>query len=76
MTEKKIAIQQVMNNLKREIINPSRVGGQSCGLPQQKVKFISEELNISVEVGYHRSQLKNSELARTLIELAAEELLK
>lgn len=76
MTDKQQAIEQAMNNLKREIIHPNRVGGQSFRLPQQNVRIYSSELNVTVEVGFHRSQIKNYELARTLIELAAEELLK
>lgn len=68
--------QQIKNNVKWEVINPHRPGGQSCGMPQLKQKLISEEMDITIEVGYKRSALKNRELAFTLFELALDELVR
>lgn len=68
--------QQIKNNVKWEVINPYKVGGQSCGMPKLKQKLISEEMDITIEVGYKRSALKNRELAFILFELALDELIK
>ena len=74
MTRQEV-IEISLKNCKREILNP-KMGGQSCGLPQQKVRLVNEELNVAVEIGTHRSQLKNHELAMTIMELIIEDLIK
>ena len=54
----------------------SALGGQSCGMPSYPVILKSEELDLEITVGYHRSQLKNKILAMTLFELAMDDLVK
>ncbi len=39
-------------------------------------KLTSKEMDITIEVGYSKSSLKNKELAHALFELAIDELLK
>jgi protein subunit release factor B len=69
--------QKIIDNIKREVVTPNtKPGGQSVGLPPQKVKLYSEECNIAIEVGYYRSQIKNHELAMELMKLTIEELVK
>ena len=55
---------------------PELKGGQHCGMPVYTTTLVSEELSVQITVGYHRSTLKNSELAMTLFELALDELVK
>lgn len=75
--ERKEIIKNLMNNLKRYDTYPERkVGGQSCGIPPVKIKLRSEEMGISIETDFYRSQIKNYELVRTLMELAFEEMVK
>jgi len=66
--------QQIKNNVKWDSERPKTTGGQSCGMPAYPVILISEEMNMKITIGYHRSQLKNKELAFTLFELALDEL--
>jgi hypothetical protein len=40
-----------------------------CGLPSNKVILISDDLSVRIEVGYHRSQIRNYEDAMLLMEL-------
>ena len=68
--------QQIKNNVKWDSERPKVTGGQSCGMPLYPVILISEELNIKITIGYHRSQFKNKELAFTLFELALDELVR
>lgn len=68
--------QLIKDNVKWEVINPQKPGGQSCGVPRLKQKLISEELDISIEVGCKRSALKNREFAYTLFEFALDKLIK
>ena len=50
-------------------------GGQSCGMPPMAQTLISEDTSIMIKVGFHRSALKNRELAMLLFELALEDLI-
>jgi hypothetical protein len=67
---------EVISKLRREHPNPTKSGGQSCGLPTNNVKLISDEVNIIIEVGTYRSQMMNYELARILMEIAIDETVK
>lgn len=66
--------QQIKNNIKWECLNKHTPGGQSCSIPQLKMKLISEEIDIIIEIGYYRCGLKNKDLAMKLFELAIEEI--
>lgn len=68
--------QQIKNNVKWDSERPKVTGGQSCGMPLYPVVLISEELDIKITIGYHRSQFKNKQLAFTLFELALDELVR
>lgn len=68
--------QQIKNNAKWESKRPPVAGGQQCGMPSYPVILKSEELDLEITVGYHRSQLKNKELAQTLFELALDDLVR
>lgn len=68
--------QHIKNNVKWEVTNPHKLGGQSCGMPRRKQKLISDEMNITIEIGYERSALKNRELAFTLFDIALDELVR
>ena len=74
MTKQEIK-QQIKNNVKWDSERPKGTGGQSCGVSYYPVILISEEMNIKITIGYHRSQLKNKDLAFTLFELALDELI-
>lgn len=52
------------------------MGGQQCGFQYSPIVLKSEELNLEITVGYHRSNLKNKELAFALFELALDDLIK
>ena len=68
--------QQIRDNIKWDTKRPTVTGGQHCGMPNYPVILISKELDFEVTVGFHRSQIKNMELAQTLFELALDELVK
>lgn len=68
--------QQIRDNIKWDTKRPAVIGGQHCGTPVYPVILISEELDFEITVGFHRSQLRNKELALTLFELALDELVR
>lgn len=68
--------QQIKNNVKWDSERPKVTGGQNCGMPAYPVILISEEMNMKITIGYHRSQLKNKKLAFILFELALDELVR
>jgi hypothetical protein len=60
---------KLIDGIRKEAPDDNRYGGQQCGLPSNKVILISDELNVRIEVGYHRSQIHNYEDAMLLMEL-------
>ena len=42
--------------MKFETVNPPQTGGQSCGIIYSKQRLYSEELDLTIETGYHRSK--------------------
>jgi hypothetical protein len=74
-----------MENYQKDIIRknitwnfkkPKKLGGQHCGITTQPIILRSEELDMEIIIGYHKSNYKNKELALTLFELALDELVK
>jgi len=65
--------EEIKKNIKRG--DCQKKGGQQAGI-KSDVLLLSEELNIEIRVGFHRSHHKNVELAYTLLELAIDDLLK
>jgi len=51
-------------------------GGQQVGVTQYSVVVECEELDASIKIGYHKSQLKNKELALSLMDLVIDDLIK
>lgn len=68
--------QQIKNNARWENVTEQKLGGQSCEIPQSRQRLVSDELSIKIEVGYHRSTLKNKELVCALFDLAIDELVR
>lgn len=73
-------IESVKAEMRKGFIKSQRLmtptGGQSCGMPFYHMTLESPDLEIKIEVGYHRSQLRNWELCNTLMELAMDDLIK
>lgn len=67
--------QEIRDNVKIETVNPPQTGGQSCGIRYSKLRLYSEELDLTLETGYHRSNIQNRELLKTLFELVLDELI-
>ena len=67
--------QQIRDNLKFEIATPPETGGQSCGIIYIKQRLYSEELDLTIETGYHKSTFKNNELLLELFNLALNNLI-
>lgn len=69
--------EQLKANVKWDIERPAVTGGQQTGICRTYPSIlISEELDLKITVGYHRSINKNKELAFTLFELALDELVR
>ena len=49
-------------------------GGQSCGIIFPKQELYSEELDLKIIVGYHKSTIKNRELLIKLFNIALDDL--
>jgi len=75
-----MGIEEIKNKIKANIEwgkkTPPHTGGQQCGVPRCPVTLKSEDLNLEITIGYHRSQLRNKELAFTLFELALDDLVR
>lgn len=67
--------QKIKDNIKFENIIPPKTGGQSCGIMYSPQRLYSEDLDLTIETGYHRSTLKNRELLVKLFELALDDLI-
>jgi hypothetical protein len=65
---------KLISTLRKESPNDNRYGGQMCGLPSNKVILISDDMNVRIEVGYHRSQIRNHEDAMMLMELYIDDI--
>lgn len=70
------AREQVRQNIKWSTKKPQSLGGQQCGMPSYPVVLKSDELDLEITIGYHRSQMKNRDLALTLFESALIEIIK
>lgn len=57
------------------VVRPRVSGGQSCGLITRDIFIRSHETDFYIEIGIHRSQIKNKELAITLFKLYLDEVI-
>lgn len=58
------------------VVRSHQLGGQSCGLITSDIYIRSLETDFYIKVGFHRSQIKNKELALTLFKLYLDEVIK
>lgn len=68
--------EEIKNNVKWSQKRPKAMGGQSCGMPSYPVILTSEELELEITYGRHKSTLKNKQMAYLLFELVLEEEIK
>ncbi len=76
MITKKERINIAIQHAEIGVVRPRQLGGQSCGLIISDIYIRSQETDFYIEVGIHRSQLKNKELAFTLFKLYLDEVIK
>lgn len=74
-------IEEVKNELKSKVKwsqkrSAEQLGGQQCGMPNYPVVLTCEDLDFEITIGFHKSSLKNKNLAFILFELALDELVK
>jgi hypothetical protein len=68
--------EKIKSQIKWDIEKPTIGGGQSVSpCRSYPVILISEELEIKITVGYHKSMNRNKELAIALFDLALDELI-
>ena len=67
---------EIRKGIKRYQNIPTKTGGQSCGIPSYPMILESPEMDFKIEIGYHRSQLKNWELCSLMFELYMDDLIK
>lgn len=68
-------IKEVMGKVVKKSYPELEKGGQHVGVPRG-VSLYCEEFDIEIRMQAHRSQYRNLELARTLMELALDDLIK
>jgi len=66
----------IRSNAKISTVNPPITGGQTCGVTFPKVRLYSEELDLTIETGYYRTNQKNIELLMKMFNLALNEIVK
>lgn len=74
MTKEEIK-KTVINNAKI-FATPQPIGGQQCGVMTRECNLISEDLSLEIKFSYHRSQLKNKEMLKTILELVVDQLIR
>ena len=67
---------EILDNVKWESVNPHKLGGQSCGMPIMIQRGVSEDIDLTIEICYHRSTIENRKLAIKLFEKAVDEIIK
>jgi len=68
--------ESIRKNIIFETISPYDKGGQTVSIVRLNTILISKELDIKIEIGAHRSAIKNRDLAMVLFELAMDEIIK
>lgn len=64
-------------NIKWENVYPNQPGGQCVSIVKSPIqRLYSEELDLTIELGYHKSILKNREVIYSLFELVLDDLIK
>ncbi len=67
-------------NIKWENIYPSTQpspgGGQCINIVRSKQRLYSEELDLTIELGYYTSMIKNREMIYKVFELILDDLIK
>jgi len=66
----------IRKNIEWKVAYPERLGGQSCGMPQQIQELHSEDLDLTMRTSFHRSSLKNRELLYGIFNVALDQLIK
>ena len=67
---------KIRSNVKFETVNNNKTGGQTVGMPYYRQRLYSEDLDLTIETGFHRSITKNRELLFTLFDLALDDVLR
>jgi len=70
------AKQEIKQNVEFKKNIPDQLGGQQTGLITPKQRLYSDELDLTIETSFYKSQLKNRELLYVLFDLAVDELIK
>lgn len=68
--------EELLSMIRWEVPDIKPKGGQHCGPLYNGVVLICDGMDIKIEIGYHRSQLRNKELAFQLFELLMMEVTK
>lgn len=68
--------QKIRENFMIQREKPNYLGGQHCGMPIYPIILKSEELGVEIKIKHFRSNFQNGDLARLLMELAMDELIK
>ena len=68
--------EEIKKNIKWSQKRSKATGGQSCGAAQYPIILTSEELELEITFGRHKSTLKNKQMAYLLFELVLEEEIK
>lgn len=67
---------EIRNSAEFTYRTPNNAGGQSCGVMQTTEIIHIPELDLTIELGYHRSRYKNRELIKLLADMVIDELIK
>ena len=73
--DKQELIKEVMSKVIKKTYPPEVKGGQHCGV-SHGVTLYCEDYEIEISIYAHRSQYRNLQLARTLMELALDDIIK
>jgi len=68
--------EKITANVKISTVKPPETGGQTCGVTFPKIRLYSEDLDLTIETGYYRTNQKNIELLMKMYNIALNEIVK
>jgi len=68
--------EKITANVKISTVNRPITGGQACGVTFPKIRLYSEDLDLTIETGYYRTNQKNIELLMKMYNIALNEIVK
>lgn len=68
--------QELLDNCETKAISDTSYGGQHVGVVRPLISIKSKDLDIEIICGYHKSRIKNTEIARLMMKRTIETIIE